>query len=83
MIQGLRPFKYKNKCDLCGNLQDKDKREKIIAKKCFVLHEEDIDEFHEFCYIPIIEEQSFHIDHVRILGSMEYGKTRNDCFHDN
>ena len=46
----------------------------------FVPHEEVIDEKY---YIPTIEKVSFHLGHVRILGSMEYGNTRNDCFHDN
>ena len=52
-------------------------------KKCFVLHGEVIDVFHEKHYIPTIKKISFHIDHVRILGSMECGKTRNYCFHSN
>ena len=30
-----------------------------------------------------MEKLSFRLSHVRILGSMEYGKTRNDCLHDN
>ena len=34
-------------------------------------------------YIPTIEKLSFNLVRVRILGSMEYGKTRNDCFNDN
>ena len=54
-----------------------------MAKKCFVLHEKVIDIFHEKCYIPTIEKVSFHLTHVRIIGSMECGKTRNDCFHAN
>ena len=32
-------------------------------------------------YITTIEKLSFNLDHVRIIGSMECGKTRNDCFH--
>ena len=52
-------------------------------KKCFVLHEEFIDVFHEKYYIPTIEELSSHLDCVSIIGSMEFGKTRNDYFHGN
>ena len=36
-----------------------------------------------FFYIPTIENMSFHLAHFKILGSMEFGKTRNDCFHCN
>ena len=54
-----------------------------MAKKCFVLHEEVIDIFHDKCYFPTIEKLSFHLAHVRIIGSMERGKTENYCFHDN
>ena len=49
----------------------------------FLLHEEVIVVFNGFFYIPKIEKLSFHLAHVRILGSMEYRKTINDCFHDN
>ena len=54
-----------------------------MTKKCFVLHGEAIDVFQEFVYIPTIEKLSFHLAHVIILGSMEFGKNRNDCFCDN
>ena len=50
-------------------------------KKCFVLRKEVIDVFHEKYYIPIIEKLLFHLAHVRILGAMECGNFRNDCFH--
>ena len=39
--------------------------------------------FHEKYYIPTIEELSSHLDSVSIIGSMEFGKTRNDCFGGN
>ena len=55
----------------------------MMVKKCFVLHEEFIDLFHDTFYIPTIEKMSFHIAHVSNFGSMESGKTRNICFHDN
>ena len=54
-----------------------------MLKKCLVLHEEVIDVFHEKYDIPKIEKLSFHIACVRFLGSMEFEKTRNDCFHAN
>ena len=38
--------------------------------KCFVLHEEVIDAFHDRFYIPTTEKLSFHISHVMIIGSM-------------
>ena len=34
-------------------------------------------------YIHTIEKLSFNLVHVRILGSMKCGKTRNDCYHAN
>ena len=43
-----------------------------------VLHEKVIHVFHEKYYIPKIEKLSFHLAHVRILCSMEFGNTRND-----
>ena len=38
---------------------------------------------HDKFYIPTIEKLSFHLAHVRIIGSMECGKTINDFFHNN
>ena len=54
-IYGLRPFKYKNKCDIFDKILDKDNRGRIMVKKCFVLHEEVIYVFHDKFYIPTIE----------------------------
>ena len=79
-IHGLRPFIHKNMCELCDIIPDKDKKGIIMLKKCFVLHEEAIDVFHDKFYIPTIEKLSFQIELVRILGSMECGKTINYCF---
>ena len=70
-------------CELCDNIQYKDKRGRIMMKKCFVFHEEVIYFFNEFFYIPTIEKMSFHLAHVRIIGSIVYSKTRNDFFYDN
>ena len=50
-----------------------------MAKKCFVIHKEGIVVFHNQFYIPR-GYFSFHLVHVRLLGSMERGKTRNNCF---
>ena len=46
-IHGLIPFKHKNMCELCDIIPYKDKRGRIMAKKCFILREEVIDVFHE------------------------------------
>ena len=54
-----------------------------MAKKCFVLHEEVIYVFYEIFYIPFNKKLSFNIAHVRIIGSMEIGKNRNNCFYGN
>ena len=32
LIQRLRPFKYKKKCELCDNTQDKEKRGNSIGE---------------------------------------------------
>ena len=58
-IHGLRLFKYNNMCELCDNIQDKDKRGKIVLKKTFVLHEEVIDIFCDKYHIPTIEKCHF------------------------
>ena len=54
-----------------------------MVNKCFVLHEEVIDVFHKKYYIPTIENLSFHLACVRIIGLIECGKTKNDRFHAN
>ena len=54
-----------------------------MRRNVFFLHEEVIDIFHELFYIPTIEKLSFHLAHVRILASMEFWNTRNDCYHNN
>ena len=53
-----------------------------MVNKCFVIHEEVIDVLNNKFYIVKIEKLSFYLAHVRILGSMECGKTRI-YFHDN
>ena len=47
LLHGLIPFKYKSTCEFCDNIQEKDIRENIMVKKCFVLHKEIISVFHE------------------------------------
>ena len=83
MLHVLRTLKYKNTCELCDNIIDEEKTEIIMVKISFVIHEEVIDVINEKINITTIEKLSFHIAHVRIIGSMEFGNTRNDCFHDN
>ena len=38
LIRVLWPFKYKNTFELRDNIQDKDKRGRIMAKKGFAIH---------------------------------------------
>ena len=45
--------------ELYENIQDKDKRGRIMKNKCFVLHEEVKYVFHGFFYIPTIEKCNF------------------------
>ena len=49
-------------------------------KKCFALHEEVIDIFHNKFYIPTLEYLSFHLSNAYFFGSMQCGKTRNEYF---
>ena len=57
----INQFKYKNTCGLCEITQDKERIDKIQAKKSFVIHEEVIDIFHDKLYIFIIEKISFYL----------------------
>ena len=82
LIHVLIPIKYKNKCKLCDDISDKDNRRRIILKKCFVLHEEFMDIFHENNYIPTIEKLQYHLSYVSIIASMECRRTRNGSFHE-
>ena len=82
LIHIFRPFKYNNTCELCDNIQNKYKIGIIMENKIFVLHEEVIDLFHRIKKIQN-RKISFHLAHVRILGSMECVKIRKVFFHDN
>ena len=62
---------------------NKNTRKENSGEEKFFLHGEVIDSFHSIFCITIIEKSSFHIDHVRIFGSVECGKTRCDYFQDN
>ena len=83
LIHGLRPFKHKIVCESCDIIPDKDNKGIIMLKNVFVLRGEVVDCFHENDYILTKEKFLFHLAHVRILGSIECGKTINDCFRDN
>ena len=54
-IHGLRQFKYNNICELWELITDKYKKGSLMVSKCFVLHKEVIDCFHEILYITTIE----------------------------
>ena len=45
-----------------------------MVKKCFFVHKEVMDVFYDKFYITITEKRSFHMAHVRIIGSTECGK---------
>ena len=46
-------------CELCDNILDKYKEDKLTVNKCFVIHEEVIDVFNEKYYIRTIEKCHF------------------------
>ena len=52
-----------------------------MAKHFWFFTRELLMSFLKYIYIPTTEKLSFHIAHVRILGSIKSGKTRNDFFH--
>ena len=54
-----------------------------MLKNFFFIHEELIDVFHNKLYIPTIENLSVHLARLRIIGSIECGKNRNDYFQIN
>ena len=55
-INSLRPFKYKNTCELCDNIIDKEKKGRLMAKANIFLREEVIYVFYEKYYIPTKEK---------------------------
>ena len=61
-------------------MKDRYKRGNIKAEKSSVIPEEVIDPFHKNVYITMVGKLSFHLEHVRILGSLECGKTRCGSF---
>ena len=73
-MHGSRPFRYKNTCELCDIIQDKEKRGKIMTKKCFVLHEEVIGVFHNKFYIPTIENCYFILIVLGFLVQWNVGR---------
>ena len=76
LVQALRPFRHKNMCELCDIISEKDKKGRIMMKNIFVIREEVIYVFQGEKYSHN-GNSSFHISHVRIIASMECGKTRN------
>ena len=77
----LRPFQYNNTCNLCSNIQDIRIEKQLWKSNVFLLTRKLSMSFMKLFHIPTIEKLSFHIAHVRILGLMEYRKTRNDFFN--
>ena len=67
LIHGLRPFKYKNTCELYYNIIKKYKRERIMLNICVVLHDKVIYVSLKN-HITAIGKLSFHLFLVRILG---------------
>ena len=63
-------------CEFCERILYKHNRGGNQVKRFFVLHEEVIDYFNRYVFIPTIEEFSFNLSHVIFLGSMECGDTR-------
>ena len=57
------------------NTRQREKR-KNYGNFFSILHKEVVDVFNSKYYIPTIEKLLSHIAHVRIIGSMEFRKTK-------
>ena len=81
-MQELRAFKYNNKCELCDNILEKDKRVIIMVKKFFVLQEEVIYIFHEKITFPQYKNRHFIFLVSGLLVQWNLGILET-IFHDN
>ena len=79
-VHGRRPLDEKKKCHLC--LQDTSNvtPAKIYTRKGLVTMETSIADFHTSFYITAIQNITFHIPHVRILGTNHCGNTQREAF---
>ena len=59
---------------MCEQESLPDKSTKIYTRKELVMIETTISDFHTSFYIPAIHELSFHLPHVRILGTNHCGE---------
>ena len=57
-----------------------DKYTKIYTRKELVMTETTISDFHTSFYIPAIQKLTFHLPHVRILGTNHCGEMLHTAF---
>ena len=65
---------------MCEQESLPDKSTKIYTRKELVMMETTISAFHTSFYIPDIQILSFHLPHVRILGTNHCGELRRTAF---
>ena len=65
---------------MCKQESSPDKSTKMYTRKELVMMKTTISDFHTSFYIPTIHKLSFHIPHVRILGTNHCGELRRTAF---
>ena len=59
---------------MCKQEFSPDEFRNIYTRKNLVMMETTIYEFHTSFYIPAIQKLAFHLPHVRILGTNQFGE---------
>ena len=65
---------------MCKQEYSSDNYKNIYTGKELVMMETTISDFHTSFYIPSIQKLSFHLPHVRILGTNHCGELRRTAF---
>ena len=77
---GRIPLKDKKICYMCKQESSPHKYTKIYTRKELVMMEINISDFHTTFYILAIQNLTFHLPHVRILGTNHCGEMRRTAF---
>ena len=79
-IHGRIPITDKKFCRKCKQDTDSKQSTKIYNGKEIVIIETNISNLHRRFYIPEIQKLAFHIPHVQILGTNNFGDSRRIAF---
>ena len=77
---GRISLKHKKICYMCNQESSSDESTKIYTIKELVMMETNISDFNTSFYIPAIQKLTFHLPHVRILGTNDCGAMRRIAF---